>query len=199
MNNRYIIFFVAILFLFGCKPNSSSKQYKGIDSFPNAFEATIEIPAGTNRKIEVNKSTGAFEVDQKDGKDRIIDFLPYPGNYGFINNTLMDKTKGGDGDALDVLIIGENIPTGTQIPFIPIAVMMALDGGEQDTKIIGIPADPSLQVMHCKDFVNFSTKYSGAKHIIKEWFMNYKGMGRMEFLGWKDDAYARKEIKKWQK
>jgi len=180
-----------------CKLGSSSKQYKGIDAFPGAFEAIIEIPAGTNHKIEINKTTGNFEVNQVDGKDRIIDFLPYPGNYGFIKNTLMDKKRGGDGDALDVIIIGESVPTGTHLPFIPIAIMLASDSGENDSKIIGIPADPDLQVMHCKNFIDFSTKYSGAKHIIKEWFMNYKGMGKMEFLDWKDGKYAQKEITKW--
>ncbi len=192
-----MVVFVTILLIVSCKNSSSSRKYKGIDAFPNAFEAVIEIPAGTNHKIEMNKKTGDFEVDQAAGKDRIIDFLPYPGNYGFINNTLMDKNKGGDGDALDVLILGESIPTGIHLPFIPIAVMMALDRGEKDSKIIGIPADPNLQVMHCENFIDFSTKYNGAKHIIKEWFMNYKGMGKMEFLGWKDEKFARNVIAKW--
>ena len=199
MNNRYTYFFVAVLLFISCKPNSSSKQFKGIDAFPNAYEAIIEIPAGTNHKIEINKDAGNFEVDQVKGNDRIIDFLPYPGNYGFIQNTLMYKKNGGDGDALDVLIIGESVPTGTHLPFIPIAVMLALDRGEKDPKIIGIPADPDLQVMHCKNFIDFSTKYNGAKHIIKEWFMNYKGMGKMEFLDWKDDKYAKTVIEKWKK
>ena len=73
----------------------------------------VEIPAGTNHKIEYDPSTDSFENDKKDGKDRVISFLPYPGNYGFIPSTLMNKDRGGDGDALDILVIGESEPTGT--------------------------------------------------------------------------------------
>ena len=62
-------------------------------------QVVVEIPAGTNQKIEFDYKDGTFKVDQIDGKDRVIDFLPYPGNYGFVPGTLMDKERGGDGDA----------------------------------------------------------------------------------------------------
>ena len=80
------------------------------------LQMIVEIPAGTNQKIEFDYNDGTFKVDQIDGKDRVIDFLPYPGNYGFIPNTLMDKERGGDGDALDILVIGESVATGTALP-----------------------------------------------------------------------------------
>ena len=44
------------------------------------YRAIIEIPAGTNRKTEINKETGAFEVSLRNGNPRIIDFLGYPVN-----------------------------------------------------------------------------------------------------------------------
>ena len=47
--------------------------------------------------------------------DRIVNFLPYPANYGFIPSTFMDKKKGGDGDALDILLISEHMVTGTVV------------------------------------------------------------------------------------
>ncbi len=163
------------------------------------YNAVIEIPAGTNKKIEYNKETEKFEIDQRDGKDRIINFLPYPGNYGYIPGTLMDKERGGDGDAVDVLVLAESLPTGTVIPIKPIATLMLLDEGEADTKLIAIPADTSLQTMQVAGFEHFMIDYDAARHSIETWFMNYDGLGTNEFRGWRNDDYAEKEIEKWIK
>ena len=161
------------------------------------YNAVIEIPAGTNKKIEYNKKSKKFEIDQRDDKDRIVDFLPYPGNYGYIPGTLMDKGRGGDGDAIDVLVLAENLPTGTVIPVRPIATLMLFDEGEADTKIIAIPVDTSLQTMHITGFEHFMIDYDAARHIIETWFMNYDGLGTNEFRGWNNEDYAKKEIEKW--
>ena len=95
----------------------TSKDFQYLPTYTEqGINVVVEIPAGTNHKIEYDKENKEFVVDQKNGKDRIIDFLPYPGNYGFIPSTYMDPAIGGDGDALDVLVIGESVPTGTVIP-----------------------------------------------------------------------------------
>lgn len=158
----------------------------------------VEIPAGTNHKIEINKKTGKFENDSINGIVRIIDFLPYPGNYGFIPSTLMEESRGGDGDALDILMIGESLSTGTVVPIRPIGTLLLKDKGELDTKLIAIPADSSKVVLQAYNFTEFSVKYAPAKKMIEDWFLNYKGPGRMELLGWRDEVYAMDEIKKWQ-
>jgi inorganic pyrophosphatase len=67
----------------------------------------IEIPAGTKQKWEFNDETGEIEKDYKDEKERIIQFLPYPGNYGFIPETLA-----GDGDPIDVIDLDESEQRG---------------------------------------------------------------------------------------
>ena len=56
----------------------------------------IEIPAGTSKKIEFNKTSKKFAVDLRDGKERIIEYLPYPGNYGFIASTYSNPEEGGE-------------------------------------------------------------------------------------------------------
>src|SRR5690606_18639853 len=103
------------------------------------YQAVIEIPSGTNKKYEYNVTTKTFEIDQKNGRDRIINFLSYPGNYGFIPSTLSDKTKGGDGDALDVLLLSEAHQIGDVVEIIPITMLKLLDQGEEDYKIIAVP------------------------------------------------------------
>ena len=37
-----------------------------------------------------------------------------------------------------------------------------------------------------------------AQNIIQDWFLNYKGLGKVEMKGWFDEKYAMSEIKKWE-
>lgn len=160
------------------------------------FNAIIEVPAGTNRKLEIQPD-GQFVAELMNGVPRVVNFLPYPGNYGFIPSTLMDEARGGDGDALDVIIIGETVPVGTVQEFIPIAVLKMIDEGENDTKIIGVPADPALRVIDATNFEQFLLAYSAAKNIIETWFEYYQGYGTVQVLGWEDEKSALAEIEKW--
>ena len=160
-------------------------------------QVVVEIPAGTNHKIEINKKTGRFENDSLQGDIRVIDFLPYPGNYGFIPSTYMDPARGGDGDALDVLVLAESQPTGTVMATLPIGVMLLRDGGELDSKIIAVPADPARRIIRADNFLDFLLHYDPAKRLLEDWFLHYKGYGVMEFIDWKDEAYAMEEIRKW--
>jgi len=199
--NRFFEYlcFISFLLVLGCKSEKSVDYVNSPTYTENGINAIIEIPAGTNHKIEFNYDTGQFENDQKNGKDRVIDFLPYPGNYGYIPSTYMDPEKGGDGDALDVLVIGESVTTGKMIDVIPIATLQLLDGGEIDNKIIAVPTDSSLQVIQATDFQTFAVKYSMAQNIIQNWFLNYKGVGEMELVGWRDETFTDLDIKKWAK
>ena len=71
--------------------------------------AIIEIPAGTVDKWELNKSNGKIEWELVDDKPRIVEYLGYPGNYGMIPRTLLSKENGGDGDPLDIIVLGSSI------------------------------------------------------------------------------------------
>jgi len=61
------------------------------------FAAVIEIPKGSKVKYELDKDTGLLRVD------RILhSAVHYPANYGFLPQTYCE-----DGDALDVLVLGQ--------------------------------------------------------------------------------------------
>lgn len=187
------------LSLFQCQKAPFGKNYQELPTFgASGVHVVIEIPAGTNHKIEYQKEQKRFENDQENGQDRIINFLPYPGNYGFIPSTLMDPAQGGDGDALDVLVLCESLPTGTVIETKPIAALLLRDNGEIDTKIIAIPSDSSLQVFPIQDFEDFLIHHDGAKRIIETWFLQYKGPNQMDLIRWEDNNYAMQEIEKWK-
>jgi len=195
---RYPILLLSLLIFCACQtePKVNPMEVKALGA--KGIHAIIEIPAGTNQKIEFDYASESFKVDQKDGKDRVIDFLPYPGNYGFVPGTLMDEAKGGDGDALDILVIAESLPTGTNIEVIPIAALELLDRGELDTKLIAVPVDSTLRIIQATNFEDFMIEYNIAQTIIKDWFLNYKGLGVVEMKGWKDDVFARSEVEKWK-
>ena len=130
----------------------------------------VEIPAGTNKKTEINKQNGAFEISLRDGKARMIDFLAYPINYGFVPSTLMNKKSGGDGDPIDVLLICESLPVGKVIEFIPIAVLYLKDSGELDSKIISIPKHSKQRTITSENFDELKSKYPAIMKILELWF-----------------------------
>jgi len=55
-----------------------------------------------------------------------------------IPQTLLSKENGGDGDPLDVIILGPSISRGSVVKAHLIGVLKLLDGGEQDDKLIAI-------------------------------------------------------------
>ncbi|MEZ4985106.1 MAG: inorganic diphosphatase [Saprospiraceae bacterium] len=199
--SRNLIGVIAVCIgLVGCQ--SAADSPVDISQLP-AFQgdsllAVIEIPAGTNLKIEYQHTTRTFEPDQLDGKDRVVSFLPYPGNYGFIPGTLMDTAQGGDGDPLDVLVISASLPTGTVLPIRLLGALVLKDRGELDTKLIAIPLAKEQQVIAPGDFMEFSLEYDAARRIIEDWFQYYKGDRAVEIVRWEDQDYARDEVVKWQ-
>lgn len=197
MLNRWTALVVISLYLISCQDQANKKNYQLPAIEGNAINVIVEIPAGTNTKIEYDAEKGTFEPDQVDNKDRVVAFLPYPGNYGFIPSTMMDAEQGGDGDALDVLVIGESLQTGSVLQAMPIGTLILKDGGELDTKIIAVPVNESERTLQVDNFLTLMLEHDPAKRIIEEWFLNYKGRGQMELIRWEDENFAMQEIKKW--
>lgn len=162
------------------------------------LQAVIEIPAGTNTKYEYNKQLLQFQPDRRDGQPRRVDFMPYPVNYGFIPSTRMDKSRAGDGDPLDVLLLAEHVPTGSVVEVLPIGLLQLKDTGELDHKVLAIPVDPAARIIKARNWVEFQQDYSAIRHILELFFMYYDGLGTMTVMGWGDEHAALAEVKKWQ-
>ena len=139
----------------------------------------IEIPAGTKQKWEFNDETGEIEKDYKDGKERIIQFLPYPGNYGFIPETLA-----GDGDPIDVIDLDEAEKRGELKEVRIIGALNFEDKKEEDIKFIGV--SPNGTFGHIHSIEQLLMEKPAVLEIIKSWFLNYKKPGKMVFYGYID-------------
>jgi inorganic pyrophosphatase len=139
------------------------------------LDVTIEIPKGSNIKYEYNRKNKTISVD------RIL-YGPsyYPQNYGFISEAL-----DWDGDELDVLVFADqSFQPGIVVPTKIIGALEMIDGGETDTKLIGVIAvDPR--------YANIDSMKDLSEHeflIIKEFFETYKNLQKkkVQVNGFKD-------------
>ncbi|WP_034640146.1 inorganic diphosphatase [Desulfovibrio inopinatus] len=157
------------------------------------INAVIEIPTGTNAKWEVVKPEGVMKWEFKKGKPRVVKFLGYPGNYGMIPKTILPKSEGGDGDPLDVLVLGEAVPRGSVVKAKLIGVLKLLDGGEQDDKLVAVLSDSPLASVNSIE--EMKKQFPGVLDIVEIWFSSYKGPGEMESKGFAGKDEAMKVLK----
>jgi inorganic pyrophosphatase len=95
------------------------------------FDVTIEIPAGSKNKYELDHETGRIKLDR-----RLFTSTRYPSDYGFIENTL-----GEDGDPLDALVlIEESTFPGCLIRCRAIGMFRMTDEAGGDDKVMAVPA-----------------------------------------------------------
>lgn len=145
------------------------------------INVVVEIPTGTTAKWEVDKASGELRWEFKKGKPRVVEYLGYPGNYGMLPRTLLAKQAGGDGDPLDVIVLGPAVPRGAVVKARVIGVLKLLDGGEQDDKILAVlHGDPLAEARSVKEL---DEKFSGVSRIVETWFESYKGPGELEAQG----------------
>ena len=124
----------------------------------------IEISKGSRLKYEENEKGDIY-------LDRVLPLgLAYPGNYGFIPDTLAD-----DGDCLDILIVTEyEINPGSFLQFRPIGVLKMKDEKGLDEKIIAVPAY-SVDPTYC-DITDINDIPNRTRDEIKTFFSTYKDL-----------------------
>ena len=135
----------------------------------------VEIPSGTNGKWEVNKETGNLDWEFKKGIPRVVQYLPYPANYGMIPKTLSPEEIGGDGDPLDVLLLGEAVPRGAYVKGKLVGVTYMKDHGETDDKLIAVAEGSPFE--NINTISELKEQFPGTLEILQTWFVNYKGIG----------------------
>lgn len=142
----------------------------------------VEIPTGTSEKWEVSEDGSALIRDFTGEKPRVVDYLPYPGNYGMIPRTLIRKEDGGDGSALDVMVLGSAVPRGSRVKARAIGVIRVFDGGEQDDKILAVMQGETMTGVY--DVESLRLRYPGAAEIVSTWWANAHGrQSKVEVFG----------------
>lgn len=161
----------------------------------NTINAVIEIPAGTNKKIEFEEATSQFKIDSRNGEERIIQYLPYIGNYGYVPNTKTKIEQDGDGDAVDILVIAEHTKTGKIVATIPIGLLKLVDNKQLDYKVIAVPVTTKDNLLRVNSYKELHKNYPSIQKIIEEWFTHYDTVDHQEIVGWGDEKEAVAYIK----
>ncbi|MBL4661382.1 MAG: inorganic diphosphatase [Alcanivoracaceae bacterium] len=153
------------------------------------YQILVEIPTGSREKWEVDHKTGHIEWEFRDGKPREVKFLGYPGNYGFIPQTLS-----GDNDPLDIIVLSESAPRGAVLQVRILGMLVLSDGGESDNKVIAITDNGAFKKIDT--LAEMLVKRPNVISIVRQWFEGYKAPGKMMFLGYEDKNKTLKYIEK---
>lgn len=150
---------------------------------PDAVHAVIEIPEGESNKYEYDKALDIFRLDRN-----LHSPVHYPGDYGFIPQTLAD-----DGDPLDVLVlVDKRTFTGCLVEVRPIGLLEMVDQGKKDEKVLSVASNnPRFKEVNEYTEIN--------PHMLLEishFFATYKDLeGKRAIVsGWHDAAHARKVV-----
>lgn len=191
--------------LAGTQPAAATAQVhvlKGRKNFLTGYDpinidgtinCIVEIPAGTTAKYETDVKTGLIAIEQKNGAPRYVQYLGYPCNYGAVPRSTLLKSKGGDGDPVDVLILGQTVPTGTLVKARALGLLVLTDTGETDNKLV--VAMEGSPFWNCKSIADLDARFPGVTSILQTWFTSYKGKDKAGKLfltsnGFKERAEA---------
>ncbi|MDB6123262.1 MAG: Inorganic diphosphatase [Pedosphaera sp.] len=150
---------------------------------PEVVNAVVEVPSGQVNKYEYDKSLHVFRLDRP-----LFASVHYPCEYGFIPSTL-----GGDGDALDILILtGQPSFPGCLVEARPVGVLDMLDQGVSDKKILAVIANNPEH----REIQNYTDVYPHLLHEMEHFFSIYKELEgkRTEVKGWRDRTHAQQVI-----
>jgi len=151
---------------------------------PHDINVLIEVPVGGEPiKYEMDKKAGVLVVDRF-----LYTPMRYPGNYGFIPNTLS-----GDGDPCDVIVANTRaVVPGAVMNCRPIGVLMMEDEAGQDEKILAVPSSRlTTRYAHVTEHTDLPKI---TLEQIVHFFTHYKDLepGKwVKLLGWRDADHAR--------
>jgi inorganic pyrophosphatase len=153
------------------------------------INVVVEIPMGSQLKIEWNRKQAIFELDRVEPG-----IFAKPCSYGFIPQTLDD-----DGDELDVLLVcSEPISTGVVLQARIIGIMNFEDDSEMDHKVVVVPADDRHTGNAIQSLKDLSEQWLKQ---VEHHFNHYKDLkkpGSTKVLGWGDVEDAKNTIKECQ-
>lgn len=146
---------------------------------PEIVPVFIEVAAGSRNKYEWNQEHGVMMLDRV-----LHSAVFYPENYGFIPQTLC-----GDGDPLDVLVMGSNQPLipGCIVNARPICHMIMEDEKGMDEKVLAVLANDAA-------FYHIKSMKDLGEHKLAEvsnFFETYKKLEKDKWAkvgGWQDTA-----------
>ena len=161
--------------------------------------APIIREASLKDSLKMLNSNLKYEYCHKTNKlilDRVLhNTNVFPYNYGFIPNTKLRLDEGGDGDAIDVLVMNDlPIEKGERVKIKVIGMLKLLDKNKIDHKIISVKVGSIFEKIN--SLRTLENEHSGILEIFSIWFQNYKGE-KIKILGFEEKKKAKKFIEKF--
>jgi inorganic pyrophosphatase len=156
------------------------------------INVVIENPAGTSEKWEVQPNGELVWERGLDGELRRTHYLPWPTNGGMIPRTHLDPELGGDGETLDVLVLGETVERGRVVQANVIGSIQILEALGRDDKILAVLAGSVFEDV--TDVDDLETRFPGVREILSTYYDNYVVSGARQTLGFGSRAAARRLI-----
>jgi inorganic pyrophosphatase len=154
------------------------------------INVVIECPAGTTAKWQVEPD-GVLRRQYQDGELYDLDYLPFLVNYGMIPRTLALKEVGGEGEQLDVQVLGNVIERGTVVRARVIGALALMDSGKQDDKLVAVVE--GTPIGEVRSMAELDEKYPGISTILETWWLHFKGPV-MKSFGYLETAAAARLI-----
>ncbi|UOQ72172.1 inorganic diphosphatase [Hymenobacter cellulosilyticus] len=189
-----IIVGLGMVGLSSCQPN-----YAELPTFSperKLLQVVVEVPAGSNHAQRYDTGKKDFVPVRRAGLDHVVEFLPCPGNQGFIPGTRLPSTS----MPLQALILAETQPEGTVVEVLPIGLLTLDDNGVLEQVLIAVPARPSQQILPgITSWKALVKQFPSAKEAVGQWFQHQGRMGEIRLVGWKDEKAAEQQVRQAMK
>ncbi|WP_139925909.1 inorganic diphosphatase [Hymenobacter sp. DG01] len=200
MRWRWILLFAGVGAgsLAGCRTD-----YADLPTFSaerKLLQVVVEMPAGTNQELRYNASAQEFQPVQQAGVGQMIEFLPVPGNLGFIPGTQVTGSSGlsAKTGAVPALVLAESQPAGTVLEVVPLALLVLDIDGNLAPVVLAAPARPAQRILpDATDWATLNRRYPGVRQSLSLWFQHRGRPGATRIAGWQDEKSAEKYIRRW--
>ena len=186
-------FFVAALLngtIVSCTP-----QYEELPTFSaerKLLQVVVEMPAGTNHAYRYDPISHDFVPVRRAGLELVVEFLPCPGNQGFIPGTRL----GAAATPLAALVLTEAQPAGTVLEVSPIGLLTLDDNGVLKPIVLAVPARPSQQILpEVATWQDLISRYPGAQEVMRQWFLHQGRPGEVRIVSWKNEKAAEQQVR----
>ena len=176
--------------------NGCQTHYEDLPTFSQErklLQVVVEMPAGTNHAQRYDATQRQFVPERRAGLDHVVEFLPCPGNGGFIPGTAGPTPAA---RPLAALVLCEAQPAGTVLEVLSIGLVTLDDNGLLRPVVLAVPARPSQQILPgVVSWQDLITRYAGAREVLRQWFQHQGRPGEVRIVSWKDEKAAEQQVR----
>jgi inorganic pyrophosphatase len=176
--------------VFSCQPD-----YRDLEPFgDNGLRVVIEMPAGSVDLFAFDGQSGDILPILKEGRQRSIDVLPFPANFGFVPGTSLDISGNAVGAPVRIMVLGPHLSTGTVTETRLIGLLKVKEGGKEKQMLLASPLTSTNQEQSLQGFQDFLLYKDSLKRAVEDWFVFYRNLPDTQIIGWDDEKAALKVV-----